>query len=190
MPAQLDDGIAAERTGIHGRVTAGDIVKLVPIIFPLGGQFLLDPDEFNAWGVIGPIDNINTQDLGNVGANPSRFSGGLVFPFDVRLTHLYAWHANSDASAQAWGWRIIRQEKFAGVNTATSVDILAEVFDNAGVGPRNYADNRVQKTDIDLSASGIIPAGQTITLGVESPTAVGTNYYVRIMSGYLQFARV
>ena len=45
MAAQEGDVLYTERViganRIPGSVTAGEIAKLVPIIFPLGGQFLL-----------------------------------------------------------------------------------------------------------------------------------------------------
>lgn len=162
-----------------------------PIIFPLGGRFLLDPNEFNAWGSIGPYDDTNSQDLGNVGdTTPARAAGGICFPFDVEIQRFYMWHYNSSASAQAWGWRMLRQEKQDASNAQVSVDLLNEVTANAGVGPRDYGDTTTQLTDIDLSANAAIPAGQVIVLGVEAPTAPSTNYYVNVMAGYLEFTRV
>jgi len=160
------------------------------IHFPLGGQFLLDPNEYNGWGILGPYDNTNSQDLGNVGAVPNRLAGGLVYPFDVKVKRLYAWHYNNNADAQAWGWKLLRQVKTPNSNTVSSVNIMAEVADNGGVGPRDYGNTRNQITDIDLSASATVPAGEIIVLGVEAPTAVTTNRYVRVMSGYLELERV
>ena len=122
-------------------------------LWPLGGQFLLDPNEINGWGIQGPIDHSNTQDLGNVGAaNLSRLSGGLCFPFAVRIEHFFAWHSNSAANAQAWGWVLAKQQKTAGSNTVTTTYILDEVADNGGTGPRNYGNNQNQQTDISPSA--------------------------------------
>ena len=191
MPAAFTDEMAAERVGVVGKLTALDVLKLQPILKDLGGQFLLDPNEFNGWGILGPFDNTNNQDLGNVGAVAvSRIAGGFVFPFDVRLVRFYAWHYNSNAAAQAWGWRILRQEKNAASNVVTGVDILNEVSDNGGAGPRDYASTITQLTDIDLSASATIPAGEVLVLGVEAPTANATNYYSRILSGFLEFKRV
>jgi len=187
----------ADKLGVYnaseGRIDEAvidEVLKFSPIIFPLGGQFMLDPNEFNGWGVIGPYDNSNNQDLGNVGvANPSRIAGGVVYPFDVQLKRFYAWHQNNNAAAQAWGWRIGRQQKTDAANTVTWNSILDEVGDNGGTGPRDYLNTTTQLTDLDLSASAIIPAGETIVMGVESPTAVATNYWVRIMSGYFEFQR-
>ncbi len=158
------------------------------ICFPLGGQFLLDPNEYNGWGTIGIYDNSNTQDLGNVGANVSRIAGGLCFPYDVRIKRLFVWHYNTNGSAEAWGWRIVRQLKVAGSAEGTHVDLLAEVADNGGVGPRNYLDTLNQLTDVSMD--GLVPQGEVVVLGVEAPTAVGTNYYVRIISGFIEFERV
>ena len=161
-------------------------------IYPLGGQFLLDPNEFNGWGNNGPIDNSNTQDLGNVAvANPNRNAGGISFPWDVDLLGFFAWHRNSNGAAEAWGWRIGMQTKNAGSNTVSWVDVISEVADNGGVGPRNYSNNQNQQTSIDLSVltNNVLTAGDVLVLGVEAPTANTTNYFVQIHSGYLHFRR-
>ena len=190
MAAQEGDVLYTERViganSIPGNITAGDIAKLVPIIFPLGGQFLADPNEFNGWGIIGPYDNSNTQDLGNVGdTTPSRLAGGLVYPFDVRLKRFYAWHYNSNSAVQPWGWAILRQEKFAGSNNESSVYIVDEAASNQ---LRDYGNNQTQLTDMTLDH--VIPAGETLVLGIVAPTANTTNYYARILSGYFQFERL
>lgn len=161
------------------------------IIFPLGGEFLLDPNEFNGWGNIGPYDNRNSQDLSNVGsATINRLAGGLSFPFDVQINRFFAWHHNNNADAEAWGWRITQQQKTDGNNVITTSDILNEVSDNGGTGPRNYSNNLTQQTDISFGTPITVPSGDVITLGVESPTAVGTNRFVRVMSGYFELRRV
>lgn len=190
MPAALADLLIAERSSVLGNVTGLDLVKLVPIIFPLGGQFLADPNEHNGWGAIGPYDNSNTQDLGNVGTNTNRVAGGLCFPFDVKLNRFYAWHRNNNVAVEPWGWRIGRQLKTADSNTVSRTSILDEVGDNAGVGPRDYASTENKLVDINLSANPAIPAGEVVVLGIESPTAVTTNRYVQIMSGFFEFERV
>ena len=163
------------------------------IIFPLNGQFLLDPGETNGWGSVGPFDNSNTQDLGNHdAATISRLSGGIVFPFDVNLVRLVAWHRNSNASAQAWGWVISDLQKTAGSNTQTTSYVLHETQANGNVGPRDYSNNQNQQTDIDLSgiaAGQGIPAGNVINLAVAAPTAATTNYYVQVMAGYIELER-
>lgn len=192
MAAQNGDALAAERLGIAGRVTAEDIIKLTPVLFELGGQFLMDPNEFNGWGTIGPIDDTNNQDLGNVAAAVSRTAGGLIYPFDVQPIRMFAWHYNSNNSALPWGWRIAVQEKNAASNTVTTTDMIRECVGTGAtaVAPRDYGNTVTQQTDIDLSGVSVVPAGQVIVLGVESPTATTTNYYVRVMAGYIQFARV
>lgn len=164
--------------------------ELNSIVIPLGGQFLLDPNEYNGWGILGPYDNSNTQDLGNVGAVPNRVAGGFCFPYDVKLVRFYAWHYNSSSAAEAWGWRILRQEKNDASNVVSFVNLLDEIGDNGGIGPRDYGNTTNQLTDVDLSANGAIPAGEVVVLGTEAPTAVGTNYYSRILSGYFEFHRV
>lgn len=163
------------------------------VIFTLGGQFLADPNEINGWGVLGPYDNSNTQDLGNSQVTSlNRVAGGICFPYDVEITRMYAWHYNSSAALQPWGWVLASQEKVAGSNTQTTTIILNEVTANNGVGPRDYGDTQNQLTDIDFTGlpNKVIPAGHTIILGLDSPTANGTNYYSRILSGYLSFRRV
>ena len=82
------------------------------IIVPLGGQFLLDPNEINGWGITGPTDDSNTVDLGDSNVtNLSRFAGGYCWPFAVRLKRMFAWHYNSNNNAQAWGWVVSRQAR-------------------------------------------------------------------------------
>ena len=189
MTAALTDLLLLERAGILGQSSADEVLKLMPLFKDLGGQFLLDPNEFNGYGVLGPFDNVNSQDLGNVGAAVNRLAGGFVFPFDVKLTRFFAWHYNSNAAAQAWGWRIARQAKTADSNVVANVDLLAEVADNGGTGPRDYGNTITRLTDITF-VGDTIPAGEVVVLGVESPTANATNYYARILAGYLQFQRV
>ena len=161
-------------------------------IFPLGGGFLLDPNEFNGWGVTGVYDDVITHDLGNVGANASRLSGGLSFPFPWRIKRFFAWHYNNNTLAEAWGWRINKQQKIQGNNGIVNTEILRECT-GAGataIAPRNYLNTITQSTDIDLSSMGIVEPLDVITLGVEAPTAVATNRYVYIMSGFFEIEKI
>ena len=192
MPAALIDQIAAERVGVTGKVTAEDLVKLVPIVVHLGGQFLADPNEFNGWGVIGPFDDTNAQDLGNVGAAVNRVAGGYVWPFDLRLKRFYAWHRDNNTQVEPWGWRLVRQAKTDNSNTVTNVDMLREVtgVGATGIGPRDYPNTNNQLTDVTTFADDVLPAGETLVLGIETPTADTTNRYVQVMSGFLAFERV
>lgn len=184
MAAQLNDKLAASRVGIVGGITAFDILKLMPITEKLGGQFLLDPNEINGWGVLGPIDNTNNQDLGNVGAQINRLAGGVTYPFDVRIKKFTAWHYVTNGAALPWGWALISQEKTDGSNAATNMAVVDEVGDNGGVGPNDYGDTTPHFTDIDIDF--VHPANHTLFLGVAAPTAVGTNYWVRVLSGCIQ----
>ena len=190
MPAAGTDKVYLERGGIAGAEDLISVLKLVPIIQQLGGQFLLDPNEYNGWGTLGTFDNSNTQDLGNIGAAPARLAGGFSYPFDVKLVRFFAWHYNSNGGALPWGWRIVRQEKIASSSAVSFVNILDEVGANGGDGPRDYGNTQTQKTDLNLSAVDTIPAGEVIVLGVESPTAITSNNYVRILSGFFEFKRV
>jgi len=192
MAASLIDKLAASRLGINGEITIQDIIQLIPIVQQFSGQFLCDPNEYNGWGPIGFVDNTNSQDLGNVGAAISRVAGGFSFPFDVRLKRFEAWHQNNNNDLQAWGWRIASQSKNANSNTVTFNDLLREcVGDGAtAVAPRNYGNTTTQRTEIPFVNSDVIPAGDVVVLGVEAPTAVTTNRYVRVMSGFFEFERV
>lgn len=163
-------------------------------LFPLGGQWLLDPDEVNGWGILGPYDNSNTQDLGNVAQQQNELAGGLVFPWDVRLLSFFAWYRIGNASALPWGWRVIHQQKFENSVDQTNFVLLDEVVDNGGVGPRDEPTTRPHTTNIDFTEGGtvipdIIPVENTLNVSVVSPTAETTNRFVQIMSGYLLFER-
>lgn len=179
-----------------GRVSLPQTPELLEFTENVSGSFLLDPNEICGWGVRGPVDDALTTDLGNSQAtNPARTAGGYMYPFDVKVKAFRAFHRNSNAVAEAWGWVIFSQNKAAttssGSNTRTSTIWLNEVTDNAGVGPRNYLNNTNQLTDIDLTSLNIVvPAGDILGIGVDAPTANDTNYYVDVMAGYFLLERV
>jgi len=158
----------------------------------LSGQFLLDPDEVNGWGVLGPYDNTNNQDLGNVDSNLNRNSGGFSFPFRVRIRNFMAWHKNNNADALAWGWILAKQIKTPSSNVFTTTYVLDEVADNGGVGPRDYSNNTNQMTSLFLKdlPESILEKDEVLILGVASPTAVATNRWVQIQSGYIEFEKL
>ena len=211
MPFQLGDYLPLNRGGTPGNGASGDyhaetaaefLNGLDPLFFPLGGDFLLDPNEVNGWGVIGPYDQRNSQDLGdvtdlNAGTLSSNNIGGLMFPYDVKLTEVNIIHDNSNAAAQAWGWVILTSTFTFDSNTEVTTAYWNEV--SSGTGPRNYGDNVKQNTVVTEAANDsgaavlpgtTIPARTMITLAVAAPTAAGTNYYVRINAGFLKFDRV
>ena len=160
----------------------------------LGNRFLLDPNEINSIGLLGPYDNTHSQDAGNVGtATLARTTGGFEYPFDVKLTRFRMWHSNSNDNAEAWGWVIAKVQKVDDSFTALATTyILDEVAVNGGVGPRDYGDNQTILTDIEIpdTPDAVIPAGTMITMGVSAPTANGTNYYVNCHGGYFFFERL
>lgn len=157
----------------------------------VAGSWLLDPNEHTGWGTRGPVDEAVAQDLGNVGADYVRTSGGFMYPFDVKILGFRAKHRNSNVAVEAWGWRFGYHTWTGGSNTVVTTNLLEEVADNAGVGPRDYNNTTNQDTDFDWSSNGwVMPAGAIFTVGVEAPTAVTTNYYVDIMAGYLLLERV
>jgi len=157
------------------------------IIFPLGGQFLADPGEQNGW-TIGPYDDTNSADLGNTAVeNLTRLAGGLMYPFDVRLVKMDIRHRNNNNDMQPFGWFFAKQVKNAGSNVVTTTTILNETVENGGIGPHDYSDNQNQHTVIDFTNNPekVIKAGLTLTMGIDCPTAVETNRYSQIQSGYL-----
>ena len=160
----------------------------------LGNRFLLDPNEINAIGLLGPYDNTHSQDVGNVGVTSlARTAGGFEYPYDVKLKRFRMWHSNSNNAAEAWGWVIAKIEKVDDSTAALPATyILDEVGDNGGVGPRDYGVTRTFLTDIEIpdTPEAIIPAGTMITMGVAAPTANPTNYYVNCHGGYLLFERL
>lgn len=159
----------------------------------LAGQYLLDPNEINGLGVIGYTDNTNAQDLGDVGAaNLSRLAGGWVFPYDVRIKRMLVWHRNNNAVAEAWGWVVFSQQKTDGNNDVTTTFMLDESFDR-GVGQfnlRDYLNLLTQYTEINSFENDIVFSGDTVGLAVGAPTAVTTNRYVQIMSGFIEFEKI
>lgn len=189
---KLTDLLLFKRDGVHYRGAVSDLPYNTGFI-DFGGQFLLDPNELNGFGVLGPYDNTNTQDLGNVGASPTQLAGGWHRPFDFKVTRLSGWirESNNDV-VDPWGFRLFRQEKTEGSSVRVNTDILAEVADNGGVGPRAYAGTQPFWIDIDLSnkPDNIVEVGEILGFGVEAPTAIGTNRYVQFMSGLIEYERV
>ena len=195
MSTERDDRLRAAFEAAGGDIgfILDRLQALSEFVVPLGSEFLLDPNEVNAWAVRGMIDDRHAISLGNTDAdNLSRLAGGLIYPFDVRIKALHAYHRNSDNDAQAWGWVVARVKKTAASNSQTTDFILHESQENGNVGPRDYGNNVTQLTDIDLSQrpESLVPAGETIILGVAAPTAVTANRFVQIMSGYIHIERV
>ena len=160
----------------------------------LGSRYLLDPNEINIMGQFGEIDTAHTLDGGNIGSLTwNRLAGGYSFPWDGRLRRFYAQHYNSNAAALAWGWVIAKLDpEFGNAAVIPATYILDEVTDNGGTGPRDYQNNSRQFTDINFvdSAANLIPSGEMVSMGVAAPTAITTNYYANIFTGYLLFERV
>lgn len=159
------------------------------IIAPVSGSFLIDPAEINGFGSRGWNDEAYTIDLGDTGATSlARIFGGYIFPFDVKLKRFYAYHRNNSALVEAWGWVVASQTKDATTTTSsngsTTYIHLHEVNDNGGVGPRNYGSTISNLTDISFDVT--IPAFDTLGIAVDAPTAAAANYYVDIMSGFLE----
>ena len=158
-----------------------------------GGQFLLDPNEINGFGVMGPFDDSNTQDLGDVGTEPTQVAGGWHRPFDFKVTRLSGWirESNNDA-VDPWGFLLFRQKKTDGSNDRVNTKILAEVAENNGVGPRSYDGTQPFWFSVDLSSrpNNIVEVGEILGFGVEAPTAMLTNRHVQFMSGLIEFERV
>lgn len=167
-----------------------DVSAFQPIVYHLGGQWLLDPNEVNGWGILGVIDNVNSQDLGNVGAtNYTRLAGGLTWPFPVRLKSFHAQHYVTNDNAHAWGWTFFKQKKQDGSNTVTTTPLFDEIANNGGTPPNDYGDTITRIKDLTFVNSPVIQPGEMFGMGVASPTANTTNYYVRILAGHLEFER-
>ena len=163
-------------------------------IWPLGSQYLLDPNEVNGWSIRGPFDDLMTIDLGNANsAVRTQTAGGLMFPWPVRLLQMGAFHRNSNADVEAWGFNIFKQLKTNNSTAVTTTHLIDEVADNSGVGPRDYQTTIPQMSTIPFDAAepnNIIGENEILTLAVSAPTAVTTNYYVQMYGGYLLFERV
>lgn len=157
------------------------------MIIQLGSRYLLDPNEYAGWQADGTVDQTMTSDLGNVGGNITRTAGGVCYPFDIKVKRLFAHHYNSNAAVLPWGFRIAALQKNEGSNTVTHTDILrqCEGTGATAIAPNDYGNTTNQITDI-LIDEPVIPAGEIINFGVEAPTAVTTNYYVQMMSGFIE----
>lgn len=160
-------------------------------VWPLGGRMFIDNNERNGWGAAGPVDDTNNQDLGDSqAADITRASGGLCFPWDVKINAMYVnWYAGN-ANVRNFGFFIARQVKNSGSNTVTTSFVLDQVADNGGVGPIDPTNTQNQITDIILTEGNIVPANETIVVGVDAPSASGTDNYANIMSGYLLLERL
>jgi|GEM_PF-3248595 len=159
----------------------------------VNGQWLLDPNETNGWGEIGPNDNSNTFDIGSATTTVwHHLVGGYKYPYDVELLYMDIQHRNSSRIAHGWGWALGRVQKIIPGSDDSTVIVLHEVNENGGVGPRDYGNNENQETKLELSQlpNRVVPAGEVICLAVSSPTAVGANYYVQVPSGVIRMRRL
>ena len=161
-------------------------------IIDLGSQFLLDPGERNGPGFLGIYDPTHTQDLGNTGATTVAWTmGGIYRPWDMRLWVVDIWYRINSVNAEAFGFFVGHSQKVENSTAAQPITMLLdEVDDNGGLGPRDPANNLPYHTGQLVINSGVIPAGQMVTWGVEAPTADPTNRYVQIFGGHLIFERI
>ena len=160
------------------------------LVFQISGQWLLDPGEVNGWQAIGVYDNTNSADLGNIGANVSWLTGGLLFPFDVKVKRLKMWQRVNNIDALAYGWQLFHSLPVDGSGAGRVPTYLLDQ-----VGDGNLLDNDNRWYLVDLSApaeisDATIPAGQVITLAVAAPTAITTNRYAQVGAGFLELERV
>ena len=172
------------------RVNSGGAAAQPNIYVPIGGQFLLDPNETNGWGYIGIVDDTVTFKMADAtDTHWARTSGGIMFPIDVELVSFDAWHYNSSNSVQPWGWSLNKQTKTEGSAARSNVSILHELNDG---NTRDYGDTNNRNTSIDFTGNPekLIPSGDVFGLGVSTLTTISTNYYVRVMAGMLVFKPV
>ena len=106
--------------------------------FQFGGQFLLDPNEFNGMAAIGFTQNTFNTSLSSVGGNPQSIAGGFMAIDSIRLTNFKANHRNTSALALAWGWRL-SYHTFV-TNSTGQTNILRECvgLGATATAPRNY----------------------------------------------------
>lgn len=161
--------------------------------FPMGNQYLLDPNERNTWGLLGPYDNTNSQDIDNADQTTVAYTaGGLMFPYDVRVKKMRVrWRINNTA-AESFGFYLA---SFTPVDNSTADVpeniILDEVADNGGVGPNDPGNTNNHTSEWTFPSTAVVSGDvDVLTFGVKSPTADATNRYVQIPSGYILFERV
>jgi len=168
---------------------------------PLAGQFLLDPGEYNAYGLLGFTDNTNNQDLANVGEGVGVAVGGIVVPYDCEIVSLFVRYRVSNADSLPWGWRI------GTVNTKSTIvngvyseqedlfnQVAAASIPNSGIvlnDPPSTESEILEREVSELSAEPwIVKKNHMIHFGVEAPTALTANRFVQISGGYLLLKRL
>lgn len=158
-------------------------------VFAMSGQYLFDPNERNTWGALGPYDLSNTQDIGNSGAATFIHTvGGLMFPHDMRVKEMRLRWRVSNANSEPFGYLLAHVTPINdSTATLTPTFVLDEVGDNGGVGPRDPTSTRWFLNE--WTFDHVMPAGDLLTFGVESPTAIATNYYAQISAGYILLER-
>ena len=168
-------------------------------IYHLGGRFLLDTNggvaEINGWGAVGPVDDTNSQDLGNTTDYPtlSRVGGGLMFPEDMRLIRMHVSHYDNNANALRWGWVITRLQKAATTTAGSNAQTEVSVYSEIGAY-RDYTDTQNQLTQLEPADfnNNVILAGEVLNLAVavDETETTDTNRYVQVLGGFMEFEYV
>lgn len=168
----------------HRQIIRSTNRAFTDIILPIGGQWALQNNEVNGWGLQGPLDDSNTQDLGDYATyttlNPQQL-GGLRFPIDVELVELDLIYRCDTNATLDWKWLIYTQTKT--MNSGTRVTTL--VYDGTlGVAgtPTQYTQSTIVTGDL---TNAVLTAGDFLCLAAGTPTQIA-NRTVQVYGGYIR----
>ena len=151
------------------------------------GQWALQNNEVNGWGVIGSADNTNSQDFGNY-TNYQTLNaatmGGMRFPVDVRFVEMDLLWRNTTGTMD-WKWIIYRHTKTAG----TAVETTEMIYDGPLRSNANVAIVSQTILTSDDLIDPVIPAGDFFLLAAGTPVQAA-NENVQVYDGYAIFEPV
>jgi len=157
------------------------------LVYPVSGQWALQNNEVNGWGLLGPYDNTNSQDLGNytnyLSLNPQQL-GGFRFPFDVDFIELDIIYRINNNNTQDWKWLIYTQEKTI-ASTTRSTELIYDGPLGIIATPTQYQQTTITAADLTLA---YLPAGQFFCLAAGTPSQVA-NRNIQIYGGSIVFRK-
>ena len=164
----------------------GDAVKASQeIILPIGGQWGIQNNEVNAWGVLGFVDNNNTQDVGNYTNKNTLNSvnfGGYTLPYDAYVVDAHIKFRVNNADVIGFTWMLYEQDKVVGGANPTTLK-----YESALITPGNNSDQEHNFTAADM-VNNNFAAKNVISLAVGCPTQ-GINRNAQVYGGYVRLRK-